>query len=60
MEGALFYYVRQCLRLPGIAKAPSRMRARRLKVRQNIDSFTAQELADFRQAVKQAPDNNGF
>jgi hypothetical protein len=36
------------------------MRARRLKVRQNIDSFTAQELADFRRAVKHAPDNNGF
>jgi hypothetical protein len=32
----------------------------RLKVRKNIDSRTAQELADFRRAVKGAPDDNGF
>jgi hypothetical protein len=32
----------------------------RLKVRKNIDFRTAQELADFRRAVKQASDDNGF
>ena len=32
----------------------------RPKVRKNIDSPTAQELAGFRRAVKQAPDDNGF
>jgi hypothetical protein len=36
------------------------MRARPAKGRKNIDSRTAQELADFRRAVKQAPDDNGI
>jgi hypothetical protein len=30
------------------------------KVRKSIDSRTAQELLDFRRAVKQAPDDNGI
>jgi hypothetical protein len=60
MEGALFYYVRPCLRLPGKREHDAECAPAPLKVRKNIDSRTAQELADFRRAIKQAPDDNGF
>jgi hypothetical protein len=52
MEGALFYSAQQCY--IDVECAPG------LKVRENIDFLTAQELADFRRAVKQALNDNGF
>ena len=71
MEGALLYSVRQGY-LPGSSgEQPLTITARpapnaapaRLKVRKSIDSLSAQELADFRRAVKQAialNDKRGF
>jgi len=54
MEGALFYSAQQCY--IDVECAPAR-----LKVRKNIDFLTAQELADFRRAIKQMlNDNRGF
>jgi len=60
MEGALFFmpgnvYVYRESESTDAECAPARP-----KVRKNIDSPTAQELAGFRRAVKQAPDDNGF
>jgi len=63
MEGALLYYTGKGHSWPGSSEEqPLTITARpapnaapvRLKVRKSIDSLSAQELADFRRAVKQA------